>query len=85
MEKETYFSQALKDGLDEFEKKFVRKSAFGVSIGAIDNFNERAENQVKSFLTSFAQKIKEGTEKDVGENLDKIIKEGVNKDNQLTK
>ena len=39
----------IKD-LEEFEKKFITRTAFGVSIGAIDNLNESAENQVKSFI-----------------------------------
>ena len=35
---------------EEFEKKFITKSVFGVSIGAIDNLNESGKEQVLFFL-----------------------------------
>lgn len=53
--------QLYKEQKDEFIKKFITKSAFGVSIGAIDNLNEDAESQVlnnqKSDIISIIEEI----------------------------
>ena len=67
--------QAILKGQREFEKKFVRKSAFGVSIGAIDNLNETGEQQVKSFLAQH--------DKEMIEAVIEAIQERIIEDNQV--
>ena len=41
----------LPDILKQFDEEFITRSAFGVSIGAIDNLKESAEEQVHDFIS----------------------------------
>lgn len=54
-EKQNYIDQKIA----EFDKKFVRRSVFGVSIGAIDSFAGSGEKQVHDFLTTALQGLVE--------------------------
>ena len=69
-------SQTSKKMEKEFEQKFVTKSAFGVSIGAIDNLNETALNQVKNWLriafTTIAQEVRKEERERIGEKVAKL-------------
>lgn len=58
--------QIYRERRENYKKKFITKSVFGVALGAIDNLNESAENQVLNNQKSDFLSVLEAVEKMVG-------------------
>lgn len=55
----------VEEKIEEFKKKFVRESVFGVSIGAIDSFAGSCEKQVNQYLESAFTELYQAGQKDM--------------------
>lgn len=65
-------NEIVKKVVEDFKKKFVTRSAFGVSIGAIDSFAGTAEDQVDEWLTTTLLAALEDRDREVVEAIRKM-------------